>query len=307
MRIAVIVASMGRPSEIAQLIAALGRQTLQPTRILLSVTDATDVPEPLPPSIDLIVGRPGLCAQRNRALDALAGNCDVVVFFDDDFVPAQTALADIAALFRAAPDIVGMTGLVLADGVKSGGIPYHAAVKTIAAFEAQPAPRLKLWPRAGLYGCNMAFRAAAIGTARFDEQLVRHGWQEDVDFAARLQARGRLVKTNAFAGVHLGVNKGRSSGVALGYSQMVNPVYLLGKGTMTAPMAAKLMIKNFLANHLKAIRPEPFIDRRGRVRGNWWGLLSLLRGRVDPAAITETGSRAAAPSPPSARSRHRRS
>jgi hypothetical protein len=35
----------------------------------------------------------GLCRQRNRALELLAGRCDVVIFFDDDFVPSPDYLA----------------------------------------------------------------------------------------------------------------------------------------------------------------------------------------------------------------------
>lgn len=285
MRVAVIVASMGRPREIEQFAEAMQRQTLKPEKVVLSVTGSADLPDGLPDSIEVIVGPAGACAQRNRALDAVTDRCDVVVFFDDDFVPTRTALADIAALFEAEPDIVGVTGLVLADGVTTGGIPYQTALETIASVEAKPVEPIRFWPRAGLYGCNMAFRASAIGETRFDENLALHGWQEDVDFAARLGAKGRIVKTNAFAGVHLGVKNGRGAGLAVGFSQVVNPIYLVRKGTMPKPMAVKLVIKNVLANHIKAIRPEPFIDRFGRVKGNWLGFSEVLRGRVDPTAV----------------------
>jgi len=120
---------------------------------------------------------------------------------------------------------------------------------------------------------------------RFDENLPLHGWQEDMDFASRLSSRGRVIKTTAFAGVHRGVNKGRSPGMALGFSQIVNPVYLVRKGAMRPKKAAVLMLRNFSANHLKALRPEPFIDRLGRVRGNWRGIFHVLCGRADPTAI----------------------
>jgi hypothetical protein len=71
----------------------------------------------------------------------------------------------------------------------------------------------------------------------------------------------------------------------LGFSQIVNPVYLVNKGTMRPAKALKLMVKNLAANHLKSIRPEAFIDRAGRVRGNWLGLMHLLSGKSDPGAI----------------------
>ena len=38
------------------------------------------------------MGPRGLCAQRNRGVKAIADRCDVVVFFDDDYLPARCAL-----------------------------------------------------------------------------------------------------------------------------------------------------------------------------------------------------------------------
>jgi hypothetical protein len=41
------------------------------------------------------------------------------------------------------------------------------------------------------------------------------------------------------------------------------------------------------ANHLKALRPEPWIDRLARARGNWMALFDILRRREDPRRILE--------------------
>ena len=64
----------------------------------------------------------------------------------------------------------------------------------------------------GLYGCNMVFRAEAIGQERFDEQLPLYAWQEDIDFTARVGRARRMVKTDAFQGVHQGVKGARLPG-----------------------------------------------------------------------------------------------
>jgi hypothetical protein len=116
----------------------------------------------------------------------------------------------------------------------------------------------------------MVYRASAIGSCRFDERLRLYGWQEDVDFAASLSSRGRIVKTFAFSGVHQAVKYGRTSGVRLGYSQVVNPLYL---------------VRNVLANHLKTFKPEPRIDRAGRMKGNWIAFRDLMLGRLMPERI----------------------
>jgi len=281
-KVAVVVASVGRSSEIGQLLHHLSRQSLQPCAIVLSVAGDSDLPPVVPRGVDVIIGPKGLTRQRNRGLNKVLPDCDIVVFFDDDFVPEDAALAQLAQLFLDNPDIVGATGLVLRDGVKQGGLAYEDAVAALAAHGAAGAAPATNEPTDELYGCNMAFRAAAIGTIRFDETLPLYGWQEDVDFTGQLLPRGRIVKTTAFAGVHRGVSKGRTPGLALGYSQMVNPVYLVRKGTMRPGKAARLMAKNMIANHVGLIRPEPFIDRAGRSKGNWLGLLAIISGRCDP-------------------------
>lgn len=286
-RIAIIVASIRRAEEIGQLLSHLAAQTLPPFSIILSVEQPSDLPPGLPPGIDIVMGPKGLTQQRNRGLELALPVSDLIVFLDDDFIPANDALEGMARLFALAPDIVGATGLVLRDGVKRGGMSYNEAVETVRAYEeqrgrAQPA---EAEPTEELYGCNMVFRSTAIGACRFDEMLPLYGWQEDVDFTGQIMKNGSTVRTNAFAGVHRGVNKGRTPGTALGYSQMINPIYLVRKGTMRPVKALTLMTKNFLANHIRLIRPEPFIDRRGRCRGNWRGIFDLLCRRCNPESV----------------------
>jgi GT2 family glycosyltransferase len=286
LKIAIAVASIKRPDEIGQLLSQLEHQTLQPAQIILSLERRADAPADLPAGTEIILGAKGLTAQRNRALAAVRQDCDIVVFFDDDYLPCDDALAGLSQLFSRHSDIAGATGRVLQDGITRGGLSYETALECIAAYRANPPPGILTQQDIDeLYGCNMAFRMSAVQDLRFDEKLPLYAWQEDVDFAGQLLAKGRIVKTNAFSGVHRGVTRGRTPGLALGFSQIVNPIYLAKKGTMRPAKALKLMARNFLANHVRAVRPEAFIDRAGRVRGNWIGLLHLLSGKSDPGAI----------------------
>jgi hypothetical protein len=93
------------------------------------------------------------------------------------------------------------------------------------------------------------------------------------------------VRTNLFAGVHLGVKSGRTSGKRLGYSQVVNPLYLARKGTFPWAPAVRLVIRNLLANTIRSMAPEPYVDRRGRLLGNLVGLRELLSGKAHPTRI----------------------
>ena len=94
--------------------------------------------------------------------------------------------------------------------------------------------------------------------------------------------RGTAARAGALWGVHLGHKSGRVPGVRFGYSQIANPVYLCGKGTVSRLFAARLMTGNLLANLVRSVAPDPVVDRRGRLRGNLLAIRDLCRGRLVP-------------------------
>ena len=96
-------------------------------------------------------------------------------------------------------------------------------------------------------------------------------------FCARVAKRGgRAVKCMSAHGVHMGVKRGRGPGDRLGYSQIVNPLYMLRKGTMSAGEVLGQIFRNVASNAIMAVRPEPFVDRRGRLRGNMRGFADVF-------------------------------
>lgn len=287
LRLFVAIATVGRADLVRRTADLLADQNRPADGLVVATVSEQDVA-----GIDRARGQPevlfsekGLCRQRNRALSALAGRADVVIFFDDDFIPAPDYLANVEALFAADPGLVGVTGRLLADGVLHGGYSIAQAQAFIAGRTAA-APAV-LTPRRELYGCNMAIRLSAAEGLRFDENLPLYGWQEDVDFTGRLARRGPMVAASNVTGVHLGVSGGRTSGKRLGYSQVANLVYLRRKGTLRAGFAARLMARNLLANAVRSLRPERLVDRRGRLLGNLLAVRDCLRGRADPRRILE--------------------
>lgn len=288
--VTVLVASLGRPEALADLLAALAGQTRPPARVLLSLTSPADAPAQVPEGlpVEIFTGPAGSCAQRNAALDRIAPDCDLIFFCDDDYLPSRFALERATAFMARHSEVSGATGKLLADGIDGPGITVAEARALIDADDAAPPrpPEIRR-DHDGLYGCNMVFRAAAIGGVRFDERLPLYGWQEDVDFGARVKAcgGGRLVTTHCFSGVHRGEKRGRSSGRRLGYSQVMNPAYLVNKGTMERAFARRLILRNVAANLWRSVRPEPWVDRRGRLHGNMLALVDLAWGRVTPERI----------------------
>jgi hypothetical protein len=292
-RIAIVIASTGRPVELGRWIDHVRRQTVQPTALVFAVAKPADLPcqKDIQETATVVICTPGSCHQRNAGVAAVMGLSDIIAFFDDDYVPSSYCLEGIDNFFRTHSDVVAANGTLLADGINSPGISYEEAKELIARHDNFPqTDGVVVHELKGLYGCNMVFRANAIGEERFDEQLPLYAWQEDIDFAARVGKRGRIVKTNAFHGVHQGVKGARPSGTRLGYSQVVNPIYLARKGTLPVNDATKLILKNIFKNHTKSLFPEPWIDRRGRCRGNWLALFDVLLGRDHPKNILKLPS-----------------
>ena len=295
-RIAIIIASKGRRDDLALWLGHVRRQSLAPEVMIWSLCAVEDLPDltDVPPHERPVVtwSGAGSCVQRNAGLAALPAGIDIVAFFDDDYVPSSRCLEGIARVFTACPELAGVTGYLLADGIHSSGISVERAMALVESHDAAwpdglPHEPIALRRRTGLYGCNMALRATAIGDERFDEQLPLYGWQEDVDFAARVSRRGPLCATNGFAGVHRGAKGGRTSGVRLGYSQVANIIYLCRKRSFGWGFGLTQLARNMAANHLRLIRSEPWVDRRGRVRGNWLAIGDLLRGRSHPMRIVD--------------------
>ena len=83
------------------------------------------------------------------------------------------------------------------------------------------------------------------------------------------------------------MKSGRVSGVRFGYSQIVNPTYLIRKGSIPRAFGVNLMLRNVAANILRSPWPESFVDRRGRLKGNLIGALHLIQGRIEPEYILQ--------------------
>ncbi|QFI69922.1 glycosyltransferase family 2 protein [Sinorhizobium alkalisoli] len=287
MKMVVIIATFGRKEQLARLLKHLERQERLPDEVIVSVPDETDIVahETTRFPFSIVAGKRGLCAQRNQALDLALGRSDVITFFDDDFIPQHNYLRLLEAAFQKNHEWAVVMGHVVKDGAKTAGLTWTEGIEALAADAELPPREPKVADHIGAYGCNMSIRARLIGRLRFDERLVLYGWQEDIDFTSQLRRLGRVVELSTLRGVHLGLKAGRVSGERFGYSQVANPIYLIRKGTVPASFALPLMGRNITANLVRSLWPEPHVDRRGRLRGNFTALAHVLRGRIEPEYI----------------------
>lgn len=286
MKLFVIIPTFKRKKLLSHVLEHLDNQTRTPDEVIVSAPDVTHV-DPFKPkhfAISYVFGKQGLCAQRNQAIEKALGRCDIITFFDDDFLPADDYLRRLEEAFLGHLDWAVIMGVAVADGARNAGYKFDEGLALLRNAERRERPH-RISDHIGAYGCNMSVRATQIGDLRCDERLVLYGWQEDIDFTSQLKRFGRVIGLNTLIGVHLGAKTGRDCGVRLGYSQVANPVYLVRKGTVPAKFAWEIIWRNIAANMIKSFRPEPYADRRGRLKGNLLAAVHLIRGRIEPEYI----------------------
>lgn len=287
--IVVGIPSSGRRDIISAVVPDLAHQGRKPDQLVICTPASDDVDMAtlanLPFPVRLVKSERGLCRQRNAIIDAVP-NADIILFLDDDFLLAATYIAELEKLFLRNPDVDVTTGTVLADGATGPGISVDEGLAVLRDAHA-PAENLSIRETYSGYGCNMAVRMSTVHICRlrFDEGLPFYGWLEDVDFSRAVSRFGRVVVSPHLLGVHLGTKTGRMSGLRLGYSQIANPIYLVGKRSMTWRHAIAQMIRNLASNVARVWRPEPWVDRQGRLKGNVLAISDFLRGRLSPQNI----------------------
>jgi hypothetical protein len=299
LRIAVGVPTSGRPAILSSVVDCVRRQTRAPDSLVVCASRPADLA-----GLDLaaaggvcLISPRGLTRQRNSILDH-SRDCDILIFFDDDFLPHARYLEMIEQAFLANSDVVMITGRVLADGITGPGLSAVDALcmldcpdldgRYIASPDITSGALLDVHNG---YGCNMSVRLSALQAAclKFDEALPLYGWLEDVDFSRRLAPYGRIVKCPMACGVHLGVKSGRQSGIRLGYSQIANPIYLTRKGTLATHRALRQIARNVAMNVARSLWSERHVDRRGRLWGNLLGAADLVMNKLEPQRVLRIG------------------
>jgi GT2 family glycosyltransferase len=286
----VVIATRGRGDFLIHILRLLENMERPPNIVCISGGDASDVGAAVREStlpITVVFGPAGLSAQRNTGVRAIREQSDIVIFFDDDFFPSRTWLTRLETVFVQHPTVLGVGGITLADGARTIGVPVKEALKMIDEFDNQYGVLVNrtIKQADSLYGCNMAFKSEVFDTNVFDENLHLYGWLEDKDFSRRVSKVGKIIRVSDLIGVHLGLKSGRMPGKKLGMAQIINPIYLWKKGTLSLTEACINIIRALAANLIKSVWPEHYIDRRGRLSGNVRGLGQLFSGKIDPTII----------------------
>lgn len=297
MRCYVVIPTKGRPHEVRLALDFLKRQTKPPDFTAVVGTTESDIAEIrghslVQPGIGsaLISPRIGLTSQRNYVLEILAarGLLDTrndgffCVFLDDDFLVAPDWLEVVEHRFEKG-DIVGLDGLVLADGARTGGLTAQQAEVFINSARTSDGSEREV---GALYGCNMAFIDKVVVENRFDENLPLHGWMDDAEYSHDAKRLGKLIHFPEAKGVHLAVqSRGGARGVKFGYSQIANPIYFARKRVMSTQNAIRIVAAGLASNMVHFLSKQGKIDYAGRLLGNLYALADLITLRSDPMRV----------------------
>ena len=282
------IPSAGRKEILSHTLQHLSQQVVRPDKVIVCTPDDEHYQIPqFDGTLDVLHIRAtkGSCSQRNAMLDLLKDQSGILLIIDDDFFVHRQYLDAIQRIMLARPDIALANGFIIKDGIIGPGIPVAEANRMLDETRYDPAAQATVREKIVGYGCNMAIRLEHVRDVRFDENLPLYGWLEDVDFSHQLSRSGKIVDVSAVSGVHLGIKMGRTPGKKFGYSQIVNPIYLIRKRSMKPRHALFLMLRNMAMNITRSVSPEPYLDRRGRLYGNLLGLLDVIRGRINPKAV----------------------
>ena len=155
MKIAIAIATTGRPGIVGEALARFMRLDRKADRLLVVGASQSDAPTEPHDAGFAISPTKGSSAQRNHALDLIGDDADVIVFVDDDFAPAPGFLEGVERLFAEHADIVAASGELIADGATRGGYTFEQADAFISAWRTPIVEQLRelvgrLWVQHGL-------------------------------------------------------------------------------------------------------------------------------------------------------------
>lgn len=286
--VSAVIASSGRPEILYETILSLLSGTRLPDKIVIVAAKEEDLPAlPQDMNIETHIESQGLTRQRNAGISRVRDISDILLLIDDDIIFQKEYLENMISAFERDPDAV----LIMGEILKNGDISLEAA-KSLAANDIVSEALRKKYTRTTqkwghVYGANMAFRSDFFKNHRFDERLPLYGMMEDVDIGTLARRAGNVGYYHGARCVHLRYPGGRISQRKLGFSEIMNSVYLAQKGSAPWKVAIRRnIIKKPISNifHLLTSRDT---NRLSRLYGNLIALSNLARGNIAPEKVLD--------------------
>src|ERR1700722_1536880 len=285
---AIIIATKDRVDILVETLQSVRRQTQPAAHVYVSVSSLKDGRRKhSPEEVTVLVGSAGGSVQRNTAIRQVPPDTDYIAFFDDDMEIHPSYLENAVSFLEANPDVVAISGVLLADGNISRESAQALLEKDIT-WTREPSLRDR-GPHHILYACNAVVRAGPLRQTLFDENLPLYSYGEDYDLSMRLKKFGRVGRLSNAVGVHLQTLAARVSGKRYGYAMIANNWYFLQKGVchLAAPWSYVrfvliIVLKRLLINLRSALSGQLQRDPWGQLQGNLLALVDILCGRSSP-------------------------
>lgn len=289
MNVSVVLPTKNRARLLADTVQALIAQTAVPSEIIIVDQSATaegrrlvrhlvsSVPLPRRPALVYLLDPAinGAAAARNAGLELARG--DIVVFVDDDVVPAADVIERLLRHYRRAPELAGIAPVITNYAIPGPVLRLAYTVFCRGPFRDERQPVYWRWrehagalvPVRMFTGAMMSFRRAALEGLRFDARYRAASVGEDIDLCWSLGARsGRLaIATDA----HIVHNKAPRPAARTEAAQITSWAFLYDKHVRKTP-AAKLAFAWFVAGNVLGAAVAALRDRQ------WAPVASALEG-----------------------------
>lgn len=308
---------MGRPQEIAGLLANLARQARRPDEVIIVDGAADDVhateavvrraAQTAPFRLRYLRAERGTAVQRNAGIDQASGS--YIAFVDDDVRLDPDFLEAIATVFAA--DLAG----------RVGGVVGYRTNAVLGAAGSLP-PRWRWYRRLGLlrtfepgaydretgYPINANLQPAFSGTRpvdfmttacavwrgevfedglRFDPFFRDYGVLEDAHLALRAGRRWTLLQCGDARCQELSAPGGRVSTAMVGYKSVVNYWYVFQ--SVMGPLSITQCLRFWRFQLFELVRVAAYLVARprravaGELVGRCRGIVAVARGVVKDA------------------------
>lgn len=297
-RLAVIVPTKDRPTELSRLLRSLASQSCPPAQVVVIGEDQTEVGisrEWSGLNVDYFAMPGGsTSAKRNLGVKKVRDDIRLIGYMDDDSVLAgDDALRGMVAFWDQAPASVGGAGFNWLNWVsgRTSWIKRVPGASALALYDDRPGVVLRSgfhtvpgkvkettffsWLPTGA----VVYRREIFEEYAFDEWLTGFSYLDDLDFSYRVGKKYRLAVVPDAGFLHLSSPKGHDDPIKLGEKHVVNLLYFVSKNReLSVGLCLFGLLLRGVRNVLRSIwRWDSLLLKRAA--GNWKGLLKVaVRG-----------------------------
>ena len=181
-----------------------------------------------------------LAIARNIGIEYAAG--DTILFLDDDVVLDKAYISEILSVYDEYPNAFGVQGYITNSNLSNFRnrinrlffLGYHEKSKCRvlpSTYTSYPFLLNGIIPCQWLSGSNQSYKKAILENFKYDENLKRYSYKEDVDLSYRIykQYPDSLYITPYARLIHNVSQEARLPNKKLSYMQQIYPLYFFYK------------------------------------------------------------------------------